>query len=87
MPDGCKDLIDIIQPKKNFFFVTIPLPGLTSADLEIFVEGNTLRIIVEQAAKNLKSERRVEVPGAFAINKARAVYMEDKLHIAVPKAG
>jgi HSP20 family molecular chaperone IbpA len=85
LPDGCKDLIDVIQPKKNFFFVTIPLPGLRSADLEIFAEANSLRIIVRQAAKNLKHERTVEVPGGFAIEKARAVYMEDKLHIVVPK--
>jgi HSP20 family molecular chaperone IbpA len=86
LPDGCKDLIDVIQPKKNFFFVTIPLPGLRCADLEIFAEANTLRIIVKQAAKDLKHERKVEVPSAFAIEKARAVYMEDKLHIVVPKA-
>lgn len=86
LPDGCKDLIDLIQPKKNFFFVTIPLPGLRSANLEIFADANTLRIIMIQAAKNFKCERKVEVPGGFAIEKARAVYMEDKLHIVVPKA-
>ena len=66
--------------------MTIPLPGLRSEDLEISAEANTLRIIVKQAAKNLKYERKIEVPCGFAIEKARAVYMEDKLHITVPKA-
>jgi HSP20 family molecular chaperone IbpA len=86
LPDGCKDLFDVIQPKKNFFFVTIPLPGLTSADLEIFAEGNMLRIIVKQSAKKVQYERKIQVPGGFEIEKARAVCLEDVLHITVPKA-
>lgn len=86
LPDGCKDLIDVIQPKKDFFFVTIPLPGLRSEDLEIFAEANTLRIVVKQSAKNVQYERNIQVPVGFEIEKARAVYLEDVLHITVPKA-
>ena len=86
LPEGCKDLIDVIQPKKKFFFVTIPLPGLKSPELKIFAEANILRIIVKDSAKNLQYERKIQVPGGFVIEKARAIYLEDKLHIAVPKA-
>jgi HSP20 family molecular chaperone IbpA len=90
LPIGCKDLIDVIQPKKgiarDYFFVTIQLPGLKNADIQIWVEGNTLRIIAKAAAGNAQCERKIEVPTGFEIAKTRAIYLKDRLCITVPKA-
>lgn len=90
LPDGCKDLIDVFRPKKgkkgDFFFVTIRLPGLQSPDIKIFLEGNTLRIVVKQPASKAQYERKIEVPNGFVIAKSRAIYLKDRLCITVPKA-
>jgi HSP20 family molecular chaperone IbpA len=91
LPDGCKDLIDVIQPKMHiregdFYIVTIQLPGLENADVKIFVEGNTIRIIAKQAGGHAQYEREIEVPGNFATAKARAIYIDGQLCITVPKA-
>jgi len=87
LPNGCKDLIDVIHPKtditqaRDFFFVRIPLPGFENADIQIFAEANTLRVIAKHT-----SENKIKVPIGFAIAKARAIYLNDHLYITVPKA-
>jgi HSP20 family molecular chaperone IbpA len=91
LPDGCKDLIDVIQPKKDtthardFFFVTIQLPELENADAKILVEGNTIWVVAEHAGKHASYKRKIEVPSGFAAAKAKAIYMNDRLYITVPK--
>jgi HSP20 family molecular chaperone IbpA len=92
LPDGCKDLIDVVRPPKvditkgDFFIMRIQLPGLENADVKIFVEANTLRVIAKQAGGHAQYESKVEVPNGFALAKARAMYLEGQLHIIVPKA-
>jgi HSP20 family molecular chaperone IbpA len=90
LPDGCKDLIDVIQPKtnrqKNFFSIRIQLPGLQSADIQIRVEANGLTMIAKRDDSEAQYERKIDVPNGFEIAKARAIYLKDQLYIIVPKA-
>jgi HSP20 family molecular chaperone IbpA len=90
LPDGCKDLIDVIQPKKDvnprdFFFVTIHLPGLENADAKILVEGNTIWVVAEHES-GAPYKRKIEVPSGFVAAKARAIYLNNRFYITVPKA-
>jgi HSP20 family molecular chaperone IbpA len=85
LPEGCKDLVDVIQPKTAItefgFVVTARLPELQNTDIKITAEGNTLRIVTKQGGS-----RTVEVPSNYALAKAQAIYLHGRLSIVVPKA-
>ncbi len=90
LPEGCKDLIDVIQPKtaitERGFVVTARLPKLQSEDIEITVEGSTLRIIAKQGGVHVLFESMIEVPSGYTVADARAIYSNGSLRIVVPKA-
>jgi hypothetical protein len=85
LPEGCKDLLDVIQPKtaitKRGFEVTVRLSVQKYSDIQIIAEENTLRIITWQC-----SSRTIEVPGAYPLAGARAMYLKGRLRIVVPEA-
>ncbi len=86
LPEGCKDLVDVIQPKtaitERGFEVTVPLSVPECSDIQIIADRSTLRIITRQCGSH-----PIEVPGAYPLAGARATYFHDQLHILVPKAG
>ena len=86
LPEGCKDLVDVIRPKtaitKRGFVITVQLSVQKRSDVQIIAEGSTLRIITRQW-----SSRTIEVPGAYPLTGARAMYLKDRLRIVVPKVG
>jgi hypothetical protein len=85
LPEGCKDLVDVIQPKtaitKRGFEITVRLSVPKCSDVQIIAEGSTLRIITNQW-----SSRTIEVPGAYPLAGAQAMYLKGRLRIVVPKA-
>ena len=96
LPEGCKDLIDVIQAKtiqaktaitEHGFVVTAQLPELQSRDIEIEAVGSTLRIFVKQSSSATPYVGAVEVPvpADYAIAQARATYLHGRLSIVVPK--
>jgi hypothetical protein len=84
LPEGCKDLGDVIQPKtaitERGFEVAVKLSVPKCSDIQIIGEGNTLRITTTQGGC-----RAIEVPGAYPLAAARAVYFNGRLRILVPK--
>jgi HSP20 family molecular chaperone IbpA len=102
LPDGCKDLIDATEPKPTLrepgfvlerttitdrgFIVACRLPELQSRNIDIAVEGSTLRISGRPSNSDVPFVSRIEVPVGYAIARARAVYLGGELRIVVPKA-
>ena len=90
LPEGCKDLVDVIQPKTTItergFVVTAQLPELQSTEIEITVEGSTLRIVAKQTNSHPPFERMIDVPSDYSVADARATYSQGQLRIVVPKA-
>jgi HSP20 family molecular chaperone IbpA len=90
LPEGCKDLIDAIQPNtaitERGFVVTEQLPERQSIDIEIRVEGSILRITAKQFGSHAPFESTIEVPSGFVIAQASATYILDELRIVIPKA-
>ena len=85
LPGGCKDLVDVIQPKtaitKRGFVVTVRLSVRKCSDVQVIAEGSTLRIITKQWGSST-----IEVPGAYLLAGARAMYLNGRLRIVVPGA-
>jgi hypothetical protein len=85
LPQGYKDLIDVIKPKTSvtkWGFVIIT--GLTEdqgEDAKILIENNTLHVIANKRVTHV-----VEVPSDYATTKARAIYGQEQLRIVIPKA-
>lgn len=92
LPDGYKDLIDVIELKpktaitKRRFLVIAQLPERQSGDLEVTVEGGFLRIVAKPSGSHALFESTVEVPNGYAVANARAAYVNGELRILVPKA-
>jgi HSP20 family molecular chaperone IbpA len=90
LPEGCKDLIDVIEQKtaitERGFVVTVQLPEIQSKDIEIVVEGRTLRIIAKPGGGHIPVESKIEVPSGYTIDQASATYIKGELHIIIPKA-
>jgi HSP20 family molecular chaperone IbpA len=61
------------------FIVTAQLPELRRGDIEIKVEGKSLRIIGKQ------SSSQVEIPPGYELARALATYLKGQLRIVVPK--
>ena len=96
-PIGCKDLIDVLEREAvshdfktavtdNGFVITACLPGLRGEDVEITVEGDTVRITGKKAESDVPFEGVVHVPFGYSISAARAVYLHDELRIIIPKS-
>jgi len=92
LPEGCKDLTDVIQPKtavtEHGFIVTARLPGLQNQDIQITAIGRTLRIFVQRSGDPAPLGKTIEVPvpGDYALAKAEAMYLWGQLRIVVLKA-
>lgn len=92
LPDGCKDLIDFIQPNtaitERGFIVTVHLSNLQNKDIQITVEGSTLRIQANWVGSHAQLESKIEVPSGYKVAYARANYnyFDGQLRIVVPKA-
>ena len=86
LPEGCKELVDVIQPRtaitERGFELSVQLSGLKCSDIQIIANGSTLRIITRQGGS-----RAIEVPGDCPLADARAMYFNDRLRILVPEAG
>jgi hypothetical protein len=86
LPEGCKDLGDVIQPRtavtERGFELTVQLSVLTVAEIQILADRSTLQIFTRHYGS-----RTIEVPGAYPLAGARATYFNGRLHILVPKAG
>lgn len=55
---------------------------LDAYTIQIIAEGSTLQIITRQCGS-----RTIEVPGAYLLAGAHAMYLKGRLRIVVPKAG
>lgn len=102
LPDGCKDLIDATEPKPTptepgfvlerttitdqGFIAACRLPELQGRNIDIAVEGSTLRISGGPPNSDVPFVGRIEVPVGYAIARARAIYFRGALRIVVPKA-
>lgn len=97
LPDGCKDLIDLLGreiPGQEFrtsvtdagFVITASLPGLRSEDVEITVEGWTVRIRGKRGESHAPFEAAIHVPSGYSIRTARATYLNNELRIIIPKS-
>lgn len=91
LPEGCKDLIDVIQPQTAIteigFVVSVRFPKIQSRDIAVAVVGSILRIIARQTGSpSFGKAIEVPVPSDYAPAKARAMYLQDQLRIVVPKA-
>jgi hypothetical protein len=86
LPEGCKDLVEVLQPKTAItgrgFEIAVQLSVPKCSDIQIIGDRNTLRIVTRQGGS-----RTIEVPGAYSLAGARATYFNDWLRILVPKAG
>ncbi|MGA2181076.1 MAG: Hsp20/alpha crystallin family protein [Verrucomicrobiota bacterium] len=89
LPEGCKDLIDVSKQKATItehgFIVTARLPELRSRDIEITVEGRSLRIVGKLSNSQVPFESVIEVPPGYGLADAQATCIKGKLRIVVPK--
>jgi HSP20 family molecular chaperone IbpA len=95
LPDGCKDLIDVSKQKMPIttkiaatasdFTVTARLPELGSGDLEIIVDGRSLRIVSKLPGSQDPFESVIVVAPSYDVADARATYFNGQLRIVVPK--
>jgi HSP20 family molecular chaperone IbpA len=73
------------QTAENFV-VTTRLPGLRHGDIEIKVEGRSLRIIGKQSSSKVPIESVIEIPSGYELARALATYLKGQLRIVVPKS-
>lgn len=102
LPEGCKDLIDVIQspgwPKaggilpsklveyKDSLVATLALPENIIGNIKIFVNGQQLRIVPRSLASKALFERVIDVPAGYNPAAARAFYVNGVLRIVIPKS-
>jgi HSP20 family molecular chaperone IbpA len=101
LPEGCKDLIEVIQspgwPKaggillskfaeyKDSLVATIKLPEKIIGDIAIMVDGQQVRIVPRSSTSQALFERVIEVPAGYNPAAAKAVYLNGILRILIPK--
>ncbi len=97
LPQGCKDLIDVIKgvgPVNEFkitqqadgFIVTFKIAELRAGDIDIVIEGRNLRIFrTAKASGKTPRESVIAVPPGYDLARALATYTGDILRIFVPK--
>ena len=80
LPEGCKDLIDVIEQKtaitERGFVVIVKLPEIQSKDIQIVAEGRTLRIVAKPGGGYVPVESKIEVPFGYTIAQASATYIK-----------
>src|SRR5258707_774479 len=93
LPKGCKDLIDVLKSEapagpdfktrasEGGFLITGHLAGLRSGDLEVIVEGRSLRISGKHSGTLQPFERVIDVPIGYDIAQANAGYLNGELRI------
>ncbi len=64
--------------------ISAKIPGLGSGDLEITVEGKTMRISGKLATSTAPFESVIEVPAEYDLVRACAAYFAGELRITVP---
>lgn len=101
LPAGCKDLIDAIHyserpdsvkigpadiaPGQNDLIVTLKFPEAHIGNIDIFVEGQQIRIIPRALPNHPMAQRVVDTPAGYNPAAARAVYLGGVLRIVIPK--
>ncbi len=100
LPPGCNDLIDVIAGHSNVaeippyniseyqgsLVATLELPEKAIGNIEIFVEGQKIRIVVPKWPDfHALCERVIEVPAGYNPAVARAFYRKGILRILIPK--
>ena len=86
LPEGCKDLAEVIQPKtavtERGFEIMAQLAVQKISEIQILADRSTLQIVTRRCGS-----RTIEIPGAYPLAGARATYFNGRLQILVPKAG
>jgi HSP20 family molecular chaperone IbpA len=68
------------------FIVTTRLPELRRGDIEIKVEGRSLRIVGKQSSSQVPIESVIEIPSGYELTRVLATYLKGQLRVVVPKA-
>ena len=68
------------------FIVACRLPKLRRRNIDIQIEGSSLRISGRPPDTDVPLVSRIEIPVGYAIARARAIYLRGELRIVVPKA-
>src|SRR5258708_18755041 len=92
LPQGCKDLIEVIAPKvavtvtDRGLMITAQLPDLRSEEIEVTRKARKIRISRKQSSRHAAFESVTEVPADYDLSRARAGYFSGQLRIVVPRA-
>jgi HSP20 family molecular chaperone IbpA len=87
LPEGCKDLIDVIKHEaESGFMVIARVPEQFRRDILFFgtVEGRSLRIVGKHSS-HVRFQSVIEVPHGYRLAQAVATYDQGELRIVVPK--
>jgi HSP20 family molecular chaperone IbpA len=68
------------------FVITASLPSLRREDLEIVVEGWTVRIRGKRGDSPVPFEAAIHVPSDYSITAAQVAYLNNELRITIPKS-
>jgi len=97
LPEGCKDLIDVSEPKppivpdfkivvtEKGLLIQAQLPQLQTGAVVIAVEERKLRLAGKHSQSLVPFEGTVEVPEGFDLTRAEATYFSGELRIVIPK--
>ena len=90
LPQGCKDLIDVMAPKvaatDEGLVITAQLPDARSGEIEITCDGRRIRILRKQPGAHAAFESVTDVPPDYDLSRARAAYFSGQLSIVVPRS-
>ena len=89
LPQGCKDLIDVIAPTVALtdrgLMITAQLPEVRSEDIEVTCDAKQVRISRKQSSSHAAFESVTDVPPGYDISRARAAYFSGQLRIVIPR--
>jgi len=89
LPQGCKDLIDVITPKVTLtdrgLMITAQLPEVRSEDIDVSCDARQVRISRKHSSSHAAFESATDVPPCYAISLARAEYFSGQLRIVIPR--
>jgi len=89
LPQGCKNLIDVIAPKvaitERGLIITAQLPNAHWQEIEVTWEARQIRILRKESGEHGAFESVTEVPPDYDLSQARAAYFSGQLRIVVPR--
>jgi len=89
LPQGCKDLIDVITPKVTLtdrgLMITAQFPEVHSEDIEVTCDARQVRISRKQSGGHAAFDSVTDVPPDYDISRARAAYFSGQLRIVIPR--